>query len=281
MRPIAQQSILDDDATQPGVILADSAEQSAHGIAFAVFLVVAVLLDNRFDSQRNDCLLVKMVRHRGNYLVGVLGFAIFDQAVRAADFGGAERSGAVDLQQVVSVGEDERRQSPAALQFIEEVGEAFVQFGGVDVFENRPVLGVGGHRVEAVKVDQALVVTSCVKGQQGGFFEGEHGKGSHEAVDQGVLHRGGSALVFEGLKWLPRPIDQGIGLQELSGSEGGGHGHERDRWERGCSSERLTSVAVMPNPYSPKQRKTLAKLQAQLRLFEARRELLRYGHSWT
>jgi hypothetical protein len=57
-RAVAGQAILDDDAFESGIQFANKLQQSPHCIAFAVVFVVAVLLDDRFDGDRQQVVAV-------------------------------------------------------------------------------------------------------------------------------------------------------------------------------------------------------------------------------
>ena len=60
VRGVGAEGVLDDDNGQVGMLLAKVLQPAAGGIALAVVLGVAVLVDDRFGRQRNDFLEIRM-----------------------------------------------------------------------------------------------------------------------------------------------------------------------------------------------------------------------------
>ena len=60
MRGVGAEAVLDDDNGQVGMFLAKVLQPAACGVAFAVVLGVAILVDDRLGRQRDDLLAVGM-----------------------------------------------------------------------------------------------------------------------------------------------------------------------------------------------------------------------------
>jgi len=121
---VGAQSVLDDNDRQVGMLLAKAFQPAARGVAFAIILGGAVLLDDRLGRQRDDLLEVGMHEGSAQHLVMIGDAAaamVLDQARRALDLAGGKIAGAVQGQQVRAVEKDEILQDLAALQTAKDI----------------------------------------------------------------------------------------------------------------------------------------------------------------
>src|SRR5271157_1708578 len=123
---VSAETVLDDDDEQVGMLLAKVLQPAAGGVALAVILGVAVLVDDRLGRQRDDFLEVGMDKRGPQQLVGIGDAAaamMLLQARGTMDLGGREIRRPVQRHQVMVVQIGETFQRLAALQAPENVAE--------------------------------------------------------------------------------------------------------------------------------------------------------------
>ena len=187
---VGAEGVLDDDHGQVGMLAAEAPEPAAGGVAFAVVLGVAVLVDDRLGRQRDDFLEIGMDERGTQHLVGIGDAAaamVLLQTRRTVDLGGRIIGRSVEGQEVAAVEIDEGLQGLAALQAAEDITEQGPQRVRIDRVQKGPHLRVGGDVVDAVDGAEVVVgiATTPVEGQEGRILEREHGDGGHQGVAEG------------------------------------------------------------------------------------------------
>ncbi len=211
------------------MLLAKAFQPAAGGIAAAIVLGVAVLVDDRLGCQRDDFLEIGMDQGGTQQLMGISDAAaamMLLQARVAMDFAGGEIGRAVQRQEVMPVQIDERFECLAALQAAEDVLEQGPQVVGIDRVEDVPHLRVAGDVVDAVDgaKDVVGIAAALVKSQEGRILEGEHGKGGHQCVAQGYF--GASRARFgKGFKTGADQLEKGVSGKLFACLPGGGWGN--------------------------------------------------------
>jgi hypothetical protein len=179
VRRVGAEGVLDDDHGQVGMLAAEAPEPAAGGVAFAVVLGVAVLVDDRLGRQRDDFLEIGMNQGGFQQLMGIGDAAasmVLLQTRRTVDLGGRIIGRSVEI--------DEGLQDLAALQAAEDITEQGPQMVRIDRVQKGPHLRVGGDVVDAVDGVKVVVgiATTLVEGQEGRILEREHGDGGHPGV---------------------------------------------------------------------------------------------------
>ena len=225
---IAGETVLDHNQPQMRVFLPDFPQQPLGGVALAVVLSRAVLLDDRLRGEGDDLPKVGMHQNRAQHLMGVgdLSRAAVGllQAGVAMHRAGGEIAGPIQRQQIAARVEHQRLQGLAPLQSAEHVVEHRPQSFRVDGVQDFAHAGVAGNLADAKELLQVAIMAAGIEGQQRGILQGEHREGRQQRVPQRDLRLG--PLVETPLQAGPHCAAQTIGGQ-MTARLGCGqrHGH--------------------------------------------------------
>jgi hypothetical protein len=170
MGGVGGQAVFDDDDRQMGMLAAEMLEPTAGGIALAVVLGPAVLLDNGLGSQGDDFLEVGMDQGGPQQLMGIgdpAAAMVLDQARGAMDLGGGEIGRAIERQEIRAVEINEAFQHLGALEGTEDIAEAGPELLRIDGIEEGPHLGVAGDLVDPIDGTEVVegVAAALIEGQ--------------------------------------------------------------------------------------------------------------------
>ena len=169
VRTVAGQTVFDHDALQLWMHLTNSSQQSPDGIAFAIILVVAILLDNGFQGYGDDFLAIGVNKNSYYQLMRILRrsvLVILDQAMRTLDGCRREITSAIDRQQIIPLMKNKAFEHATALQLVKDVGKAFIELFRVNWIEDLAMLSVAWNGLDLVEIHQALVFSPLIESKQ-------------------------------------------------------------------------------------------------------------------
>ena len=170
VRGVGGQGVFDDDDWQMGMLATELLEPAAGGMALAVVLGLAVLLNNRLGSQGDDFLEVRMDQGGPQQLMGIgdpAAAMVLGQARGARDLGGGEVGRAIERQEITAVEINEAFEDLAALEATEHIVEAGPQVVGIQRIEDVPHLRVAGDLIDPINGTEVVegIAAPVIEGQ--------------------------------------------------------------------------------------------------------------------
>jgi hypothetical protein len=215
MGGIGTQGVFGNDALKMWMILAKCGDEAFGSMAFALIFLRAVLLDNRFGHERNHFTKIRMDDRGCQHLVSIgdRAVAVFVLPARVTvDGRGGKIPGAIDCYQIMAIEKHHRFKRLATLELSTDERERRAQRRRRNGIEALPPSRVAGRACDAIDGLQMAFCPLFVKGEQGGGFEGKHGKRRHQRIVQGNLYLG-NAIIHEGGEVLMKQAEERIGTE--------------------------------------------------------------------